>query len=166
MAPSSSCRGPWKGCADADCHVQTALVPLLISLALFVALTYVVLPLYRRHRARYAQYLPLQHISHRTSSLRERFFEQLRTLLLPSSRRHSDGGRRDSSEHSLFDDDEDGEGMVGLAVDAGRRRELERGAEGSDGQDDRRLSRELEEVFRDDSDDEHERDTARVSTRN
>ena len=62
--------------------------------------------------------------------------------------RYTDG----EGEGSLFDEEE-GEGMVGFDIDPARREALDRRRnERSD--EERRLSRELEEGFRDDSDDE------------
>ena len=61
------------------------------------------------------------------------------------------GGYNFESEGSLFDEEE-GEGMVGFDVDAARRSSLP-GA-GTMQDTERRLSRDLEEGFRDDSDDE------------
>jgi hypothetical protein len=54
------------------------------------------------------------------------------------------------SEESLFDEEE-GEGMVGFNVDASRRDAIARQEEAAITE--RRLSRDLEEGFRDDSDD-------------
>jgi hypothetical protein len=55
------------------------------------------------------------------------------------------------SDESLFDEEE-GEGMVGFNVDASRRDAIARQEEAAITE--RRLSRDLEEGFRDDSDDE------------
>lgn len=77
-------------------------------------------------------------------------------FLLPASWRqqarlvHDHG--EDDDGHSAFDEEE-GEGMIGFDMDPSRREALERtrgGVAGSEG----RLSRELEEGFMDDSDDE------------
>ena len=59
------------------------------------------------------------------------------------------------SNESLFDEEE-GEGMVGFNVDASRRDAIARQQEAAIAE--RRLSRDLEEGFRDDSDDEARRD--------
>lgn len=58
------------------------------------------------------------------------------------------------NEDELFDEEE-GEGMVGFDIDERRREALER-RRSSVGDEDRRLSRELEEGFKDDSDDDEE----------
>lgn len=60
-------------------------------------------------------------------------------------------GSRDS-DGSVFDDEE-GEGLVGFDVDSARREALDRRESGGVDEE-RRLSRELEEGFRDDSDEE------------
>ncbi|KAI1827873.1 hypothetical protein F4861DRAFT_292841 [Xylaria intraflava] len=52
--------------------IKTLFIPALISLVLFLVLTYLVLPLWRYYRNRYSQYLPLDSISTRTTSLRIR----------------------------------------------------------------------------------------------
>lgn len=74
-----------------------------------------------------------------------------------------DGSGSEHNEEDLFDDEE-GEGMVGFdPVDARRREALEQRR--SMMEDDRRLSRELEEGFRDESDDEAEDDRRRSLSR-
>jgi len=73
-----------------------------------------------------------------------------------------DGRRGGDSDDGLFDEEE-GEGMVGFEVDEGRRQELERGAAMEPDGDERRLSRDLEEGFRDDSDDDQEHGRMGVS---
>ncbi len=141
-------------------------------------------PLYRRHRARYSQYLPLQssslssHLpeSLHPSSIRDRASALFLRLILPST--WAFGGRfrrRDSiisADGELFDE-ESGEAMVGFDVqERSRRRDgMERQISNMNAatrtvsrprtisitpptDSDRRLSRELEEGFRDDSDDE------------
>lgn len=76
-----------------------------------------------------------------------------------TARRHSNGrSGRDSSDGDLFGDEE-GETMVGFDY---RRREREvRGGRVEDTWSDGRLSRELEEGFKDDSEDEGEGDERR-----
>ncbi|EDN09680.1 hypothetical protein I7I51_02303 [Histoplasma capsulatum] len=141
---------------------KTLLVPALISLAAYFLLFFLLIPFIRRYRQRYAQYLPLHTVSAHASSLRERASDALMHFLLPSSWRqrqifgaHNDGG-------SVFDDEE-GEDMVGFEIDSSRREALEHGRRsgGDNNHNDhssidteRRLSRDLEEGFMDDSDDE------------
>ena len=138
---------------------QTILVPGLISLVLYVVLSFAVIPLYRRHRQRYSQYLPLETISQRTSSLRSRLSDAIVQFLLPSAwlHRRPPGGRYTAADGdgSLFDEEE-GEGLVGFDVDVSRRERLERLDDSE--HSDRRLSRDLEEGFQDESDDEERPD--------
>ncbi|OCK80279.1 hypothetical protein K432DRAFT_48480 [Lepidopterella palustris CBS 459.81] len=142
--------------------LKTIFVPALISLIVYLLLTYLVLPFVRRHRHRYHQYLPVQtgleSISSGTTSLRHRLSDALYSLFVPTSWRHRHRAVVDGSygvEHTddeLFDDEE-GEGMVGFDIDERRREALER-RRSAVGDEDRRLSRDLEEGFKDDSDDE------------
>lgn len=155
---------------------QAIFIPALIALALYIALTYLLFPFIRRHRQRYSQYLPVQtpgstahdpladRNSGNGSSIRLRIADALGLVFLPSRWRWqrllernsraaaAAAGRR--SEEELFDDEE-GEGMVGFDIDERRRGALER-RRSSIGEEDRRLSRELEEGFKDDSDEEEE----------
>ncbi len=162
---------------------------MVISAALYLVIFHALLPLYRRHRARYSQYLPLQPAtsslsSHlpsalQPSSLRDRLSTLFFRLFLPSTwsfRGRFGGalGRRDSvvsADGELFDA-ESGEAMVGFDVqDRTRRRDgMERQVTNMNAatrtvsgainpprrvvESDRRLSRELEEGFRDDSEDD------------
>lgn len=48
-------------------------------------LTFAVVPVWRRYRNRYSQYLPLDAISNQTSSLRYRITNRLASLTLPSA---------------------------------------------------------------------------------
>jgi hypothetical protein len=176
---------------------QTILIPIFIALALYLLAFHVLLPLYRNHRARYAQYLPLNNLppSLQPSSLRSRLsFNFLRTLL-PStwaftrnSHSHStrSGSRRPSIPSTISEEDLDnasdrfsddhGEAMVGFDVnlqDQNRRRrdgmdrQVARGILAAremnatafnEPPPERRLGRELEQGFRDDSEDEEEDD--------
>ncbi|KAI9824786.1 MAG: hypothetical protein M1832_001614 [Thelocarpon impressellum] len=131
----------------------TVLVPACISLAIYLLFSYLILPFARRHRHRYKQYLPLESISSHTTSLRHRASDALLSLLMPSSWAR-DRGRRviDEDDSSLFDEDE-GEDMIGFDIDSRRREALER-RRSEMGQGERRLSRDLEEGFKDDSEDE------------
>jgi len=156
-------------------NFKAILIPASVALAIYLLLTYALLPLWRRHRARYAQYLPLQtplDISSSTSSLRARVSDALGSFLIPSSlrtrwsQRHARVVDGSGAGYNSGDDDDvldeiDGEGLVDLpGVEAARREALEarrselervrRGGEFSD----RRLSRDLEEGFMDSSDEE------------
>ena len=139
---------------------QTFFIPALISLAIYVLLTFVILPIYRRHRQRYAQYLPLDRISESTSTIWSKTYAFIHSRLhkLPWLRerlarwnRHDNAALDD--DDGLFDEEE-GEGLVGFDVDATHREALVRDNARPDLE--RRLSRDLEEGFRDDSDEEAE----------
>ncbi|KAK5065237.1 hypothetical protein LTR84_001075 [Exophiala bonariae] len=181
---------------------KTILLPMFVSLVLYLLIFHALLPLYRRHRARYSQYLPLQAASNTISShlpeflqglsLRDRLSHAFIRVFLPSTWaiRNRFTARRDSvisADGELFDE-ESGEAMVGFDVqERNRRRDgMERQvsnmdaatrtvARGStrpmgpppplsssaphaagrgDVDSNRRLSRELEEGFCDDSDDD------------
>ncbi|KAI9778361.1 MAG: hypothetical protein M1839_008148 [Geoglossum umbratile] len=141
----------------------TILIPALISLALYLLTTYVLLPLFRRHRQRYAQYLPLPPSPSRLQStlsflIPSRGFFGRRSRSRHES--HSPGGgdtADDDADSSVFDDEE-GEDMVGFEIDERRREALERRRGSTGGGEVVRLSRDLEEGFRDDSSDEGEAD--------
>ncbi|KAL9112672.1 MAG: hypothetical protein Q9227_002975 [Pyrenula ochraceoflavens] len=147
--------------------MKTVLVPALISLVLYLVITYAILPVVRQHRQRYAQYLPLATITQRTSTLRERISEAFVDFLVPASwRSHRQSATHYSdivdNDEGLFEDEE-GENMVGFDVTRSDRDALERGAGEPDTQ--RRLSRELEEGFRDDSEEENDEESRRSSMR-
>ncbi|KAI9813820.1 MAG: hypothetical protein M1827_003610 [Pycnora praestabilis] len=141
--------------------VQTVLIPAFISLALYLIITYLILPFVRQHRHRYNQYLPVNRLATHTTSLRQRISDILASSLLPSSWRRNrnsrsivDGSHGAGEDDGSLFDEEEGEGMVGFDIDVSRRAALQRGDIGIvDGE--RRLSRDLEEGFRDDSDDEN-----------
>jgi len=127
----------------------------------------VLVPAYRRHRQRYAQYQPVggpwpSSLATSTSSLRQRLTAVITTVVVPSRwasgrmrrRRRvvdAEGERPDEEMGDMADDtdvDEDEGAMVPGrrdAVSLDQREGLH---------SDRRLSRELEEGFRDSSDDE------------
>jgi hypothetical protein len=75
-------------------------------------------------------------------------------------RRVVDGSGGDENEEELFDDEE-GEGMVGFDPISERRREALEQRRSMVGEVDRRLSRDLEEGFRDDSDESDEEERRR-----
>ncbi|KAI5867276.1 hypothetical protein GGS23DRAFT_168627 [Durotheca rogersii] len=139
---------------------KTIIVPAVISLILFVLSTYVLVPLWQRYRGRYSQYLPLESISNHTSTLRGRIQNTMTRWLVPSRwrRRRNVGdrlvvGADEASDLGLSS--EDGEELD--EVDDERRHALSldtRNAERIDSAG--RLSRDLEEGFRDDSDEEDE----------
>lgn len=127
-------------------------LPLALALALYFVLAFAILPFIRRHRTRYASYLPLAPPAFAPASWRTSLADALCRLATPSAWRRPHHARVPSSDDDLFDDDE-GEGMVGFAPMEGARREaLERRR--SVGHDERRLGRELEQGFKDDSEDD------------
>ena len=129
-------------------HVQILLIPALIATFLYVLLAHALLPLFRKHRARYNQYLPLDTISSTSTTLRDRFSAFITRLARPPGQ-VVDG--REDTDGDLFGDEE-GESMVGFDF---RRREREvRGGRVESLWSDGRLSRELEEGFKDDSEEE------------
>lgn len=132
---------------------QGIFIPALIAAAIYLVLAYAILPFARAHRQRYSQYLPLDTLADRTSSLRARAGSAIGRILLPASMRWSRevidaSGRRNSED--VFGEEE-GESMVGFDVER-RDREVRGGRVEMDSQ--RRLSRDLEEGFKDDSEEE------------
>jgi len=127
---------------------QILLIPALIATFLYVFLAYALLPLIRKHRARYNQYLPLDTISSTSTTLRDRFSDFITRLARPPGQ-VVDG--REDPEGDLFGDEE-GESMVGFDYRS-REREV-RGGRVESLWSDGRLSRELEEGFKDDSEEE------------
>jgi len=143
--------------------VKILFVPALVASALYVLLAHIVVPLYRRHHQRYAQYLPVDTISERTSSLRARLKAAISRLILPSSMRWSrevvDARRASISGDELAFGEEEGENLVGFD-DFSARNRLQPGRDERGGRveidSQRRLSRDLEEGFKDDSEEEGE----------
>jgi hypothetical protein len=136
-------------------------VPLLISAILYFVVFWLLLPVYRRHRTRYSQYLPLALNSvplTDTTSLRHRIVDALYAFF--PNFRYAQSWLRPARERVVdaddYDADEELEDAVWDGTD-GRRDALEGQPEHPD-IDRRRLSRELEEGFRDSSDDEDEED--------
>ncbi|KAL0779732.1 hypothetical protein CaCOL14_004216 [Colletotrichum acutatum] len=134
--------------------IKTLIVPAIISLILFLVSTYVALPLWRRWRSRYSQYLPLDTISTSTVSLRHRVQNAIARMMVPSTWRRNAHERlviaTDASEDGYSS--EDGEELGEVGEDT--RRALTEDARRDRHDSTRRLSRDLEEGFRDDSDDE------------
>ena len=142
------------------------LVPLFLAAILYVLLAFIVLPFVRRHRSRYSQYLPMPAgVPDFPPPWRTKLSDALYSLFMPStwgrSRSVVDGSGQNDDE--LFDDEE-GEGMIGFdPIDERRREALEQRR--SIMVEERRLGRELEEGFRDDSDDDHEDERRRSLSR-
>ncbi|KAI1260045.1 hypothetical protein F5Y18DRAFT_407255 [Xylariaceae sp. FL1019] len=135
--------------------IKTLLIPAIISLVLFLVSTYLIFPLYQHYRNRYSQYLPLDSLSTRTTSLRIRIQDAIAQWLMPSRWRI---GSRDQvvvagdNESDIGFGSEDGEELN--EVDEDRRHALSLDTHHQQPNSDRRLSRDLEEGFRDDSEDE------------
>jgi len=130
---------------------KTLIVPALISLVIYLVSTYLLIPFWRQYRNRYSQYLPLETISNQTSSLRARITGAVSRYI---ARRRGVQERLVIAEHESdggFDSD-DGEELGDVNESA--RSVLNRGNYDIDTT--RRLSRDLEEGFRDDSDEETE----------
>lgn len=121
---------------------QTLIVPAVISLILFLASTYVFIPLWRRYQARYSQYLPLETISNHTSSFRSRVQDAMGRWLVPSQWRFRLGerlGQADDASDAGFSSD--GEELDDV-LDDERRRALSLDPRGDRIDSIRRLSRE------------------------
>ncbi|CZR59027.1 uncharacterized protein PAC_08919 [Phialocephala subalpina] len=136
--------------------LKTLIAPALISLILYLIISYAVVPLWKRYRGRYSSYLPLDRISTNTTSLRQRMQTALFSRLIPSTWRRDFGGQRYtvSAQDGAGSDFDDEEGEELYDVDDGRREALSLDARRGRDIDDRRLSRDLEEGFKDDSDEE------------
>ncbi|RMZ72781.1 Electron transport complex subunit C [Pyrenophora seminiperda CCB06] len=138
--------------------LKTILIPLFLAAVLYALLALILLPFVRRHRSRYSQYLPMPAAvaDFPTSSWRTHVSDALYNLFVPSTwgRQRQRAVVDGSGQHDddLFDDEE-GEGMVGFdPIDERRREALEQRR--SIMEEESRLGRELEEGFKDDSDDE------------
>jgi len=136
--------------------LKTLIIPALISLILYLIISYAIVPVWRRHRGKYSTYLPLDTISTRTTSLRQRIQTALFSHLLPSTWRSDFGGERHTvnAQDGAGSDFDEEEGEELYEVDDGRREALSLDARRGRDDDGRRLSRDLEEGFKDDSDDE------------
>ncbi|PYH48271.1 uncharacterized protein BP01DRAFT_354121 [Aspergillus saccharolyticus JOP 1030-1] len=128
------------------------IIPAVISLTLYLLLSFVIVPFFRRYHQRYSQYLPLHTISAHTLTLRDRIADAIMRRFLPSSWQQQQLADQNDNI-SIYD--EEGEIMVGMDMDIERRGALER-QRNSVVDSGRRLSRELEAGFMDDSDEEEE----------
>ena len=135
---------------------QALLVPPAIALVLLLLYTHVVLPLYRS-RQRYAQYLPVVPVP-AAPSIIGRTRARVQDAFTDFIARARGENRRSMDADDMFGDEELEEGVDALhGVGEGRR-----GGEAVWDGGGRRLSRELEAGFRDDSDeDEAEPERAR-----
>ncbi|KAL4899717.1 hypothetical protein BDW74DRAFT_108732 [Aspergillus multicolor] len=133
---------------------KTIFIPAIISLTLYVLISFLIVPFFRRYHQRYSQYLPLETITAHTSSLWERIADAIMRRFLPSSWRQQAHISDANDNISILD--EEGEIMVGMNMDAAHREALER-RRSTIAEDEGRLSRDLEEGFMDDSDEEGHR---------
>ncbi|KAL4989029.1 hypothetical protein BDW68DRAFT_157745 [Aspergillus falconensis] len=134
---------------------KTLFIPAVISLVLYVLISLLIVPFFRRYHQRYSQYLPLETITAHTSSLWERIADAIMRRFFPSSWQQQAHISDPSDNISILD--EEGEIMVGMNMDSAHREALER-RRSTVAEDEGRLSRELEEGFMDDSDEEVNRD--------
>lgn len=125
--------------------LKTIFVPAVISLVLFLLVTFAVLPMWRRYRNRYSQYLPVPTY---TSGLSNLFAQRFSMLTLPSTWSRN-GGSVDNADADDYLDDGEELGNVDPRIVNVIRQAISRGNEHA-----RRLSRDLEEGFMDDSDDD------------
>ncbi|KGO66571.1 hypothetical protein PITC_079990 [Penicillium italicum] len=135
-------------------HLQahsTILIPAAIALSIYILASCVIIPFFRRYHQRYSQYLPLQSISAHTLSLRDRIADELMHFFLPSRWRR---GANTADHETESIDDEEGEILVGMDMDSVRRGALEQRRRDNLADTQSRLSRDLEEGFMDDSDEE------------
>ncbi|CAN8095457.1 unnamed protein product [Discula destructiva] len=150
---------------------KTLIVPAIIALLVFLVATYVLYPLWARYRSsRYGAYLPLDTITTGTVSLRYRIQNAVAAWLVPAvwRERFQDrlvvavGPGSDTAGYNS----EEGEELDEVPEDEDMRARLETEARRSrsSGRPDleRRLSRDLEEGFRDDSEDDEAQSSART----
>ncbi|KAJ5518374.1 hypothetical protein N7453_000796 [Penicillium expansum] len=130
---------------------QTILIPAAIALSIYIIASCVIIPFFRRYHQRYSQYLPLHSISAHTLSLRDRIADKLMHFFLPSQWRW---GAHIADHDTESIDDEEGEILVGMDMDSVRRGALEQRRRDDLADTQSRLSRDLEEGFMDDSDEE------------
>ncbi|RMY12758.1 hypothetical protein D0867_07663 [Hortaea werneckii] len=148
-------------------------IPAAVAATLYALLTYLILPFYRNHYTRYRQYLPLSvNSSSNARGLRTRFTDWLVNAMIPNSMRwgrdgdvvrytsatdpDGTGARRggDSFDSEVYVfGDEEGERLVGFDHERLPRGRDERGGV-VEVASDRRLSRELEAGFKDESSEE------------
>ncbi|CAP80059.1 hypothetical protein E8E15_007627 [Penicillium rubens] len=130
---------------------KTILIPAAIALSIYILASCVIIPFFRRYHQRYSQYLPLHSISAHTLSLRDRIADKVMHFFLRSRWRW---GAQIPDHDNISIDDEEGENMVGMNMDSDRRGALEQRRRDTLAETEGRLSRDLEEGFMDDSDEE------------
>ncbi|KAL2135556.1 hypothetical protein VTI74DRAFT_8035 [Chaetomium olivicolor] len=140
--------------------IKTLSIPAVISLLLFLISTFVLVPLWQRYRNRYSQYLPLETISNQTLSIRGRMQGAIARFFIAQAAwraRATEGVA--VAERNSFDSEEGEE--LGEVDGATARRVVDRQRDNQAVDNTRRLSRDLEEGFMDDSDEEDDRTTRR-----
>ncbi|EME86959.1 uncharacterized protein MYCFIDRAFT_210651 [Pseudocercospora fijiensis CIRAD86] len=98
-------------------------LPALIAAALYMLLAFLIVPLIKRHRERYSQYLPLDSIQRQTNGVRDRFGNFVMRMVMPRRQAVVDAdveGQRSGSGEDFAA--EDGERMVGFDVEGSGRR--------------------------------------------
>ncbi|KAG9239340.1 hypothetical protein BJ875DRAFT_365887 [Amylocarpus encephaloides] len=140
--------------------LKTLVVPAIISLILYLLISFILVPIWKQYRGRYSNYLPLDAISTQTTSMRQRIQAALVKILLPSSwrTRFEQNRYTVSAQDGSGSDFDEEEGEELFDVDDRRREALSLDARRGRDEDGRRLSRDLEEGFKDDSDEETEDD--------
>ncbi|MCJ1332784.1 hypothetical protein MMC10_009478 [Thelotrema lepadinum] len=123
---------------------EAFIVPPLIALAIYLIYLFVVIPIYRR-RQRYSQYLPMSLYSDSEETFINRTRSRISGVLRPLTNKQWWSRRRPRtmSFDTYFGDEELEEGMGLQDPSTPRQREQD--------QSQRRLSRDLEAGFRDDS---------------
>ncbi|KAL2021197.1 hypothetical protein VTK56DRAFT_7384 [Thermocarpiscus australiensis] len=134
--------------------IKTLIIPALVALIVFIVSTQVLVPLWKRYRNRYGQYLPLETISNQTLSVRARMQNAVSRLLAPSAWRVRVSHRLVAGDRGSFDSEE-GEELGEVDESAARRVSGHPRNHHTIGSP-RRLSRDLEEGFMDDSEEEAE----------
>ncbi|CAH0005376.1 unnamed protein product [Clonostachys byssicola] len=124
--------------------LKTLVIPAIVSLLIFLLLTYIVIPLYRR----YNQYIPLGSVS--PVSLRDRLLTRIAAI----ANRREDSYLTPDAQTIDHNDEQIDEGEELGDVDDHMRLVIASHARATRQDTTRRLSRDLEEGFRDDSDDE------------
>jgi hypothetical protein len=142
-------------------------VPAIISLILYLIISYLLVPIWKRYRGRYSNYLPLDTISTQTTSIRQNIQSALIGLLVPSTwqQRFNQSRYVTAAEDGIGSDFNENEGEELFDVDERRREALSLDARRGRDDDGRRLSRDLEEGFKDDSDEESERERVDIEPR-
>ena len=123
----------------ANALAKTLIVPAIVSLLLFLVLTFGLFPLWQRYRNRYSQYLPLETISSHTLSLRARVQGAVVRFMAPSVWRARVSEHVVVAGRNSFDSD-DGEELG--AVDEATARAVLDQRRGAAIDSSRRLSRE------------------------